>query len=101
MSASLDFPALDFSPVASTSALPSEDAHSDSASIAPPAQRKLQTKSWAELGVAPFLTKAMAAMSIREPTAVQQACIPPILAGKSTTPKAGNGWHAYTAVLSV
>lgn len=90
MSASLDFPALDFSPVASTSALPSDhnSATSDSASapataVDPPAEAT--PKSWSELGVSPFLVKAMAAMSIRHPTAVQQACIPPILAGKSTT----------------
>lgn len=36
-----------------------------------------------DLGIEPFLIKALAVMSIRAPTGVQAACIPPVLAGKS------------------
>ena len=56
------------SPVASTSTLPA------------PEQPKT---SFAALGVEPFLCKALQAMSIRAPTGVQAACIPPILIGQS------------------
>lgn len=55
-------------PVASTSALD------------PPPQ----LASFASLGVEPFLVRALAAMAIRKPTAVQAACIPPILKGPLT-----------------
>ena len=52
-------------PVASTSALD------------PPPERA----TFASLGVEPFLCKALQAMAIRKPTAVQAACIPAILKG--------------------
>lgn len=52
-------------PVASTSALE------------PPPERA----TFASLGVEPFLCKALQAMAIRKPTAVQAACIPAILKG--------------------
>lgn len=62
------------SPRASSAALPAFD---------PP------QKTFSQLGVEPFLCKALQAMSIRQPTGVQAACIPPILAGKVS--------HSYCA----
>lgn len=46
----------------------------------PPAQPKEVTFS--SLGISTALQSALAAMSIRTPTPVQAACIPPLLAGK-------------------
>ncbi|GAA5906574.1 hypothetical protein JCM8208_000484 [Rhodotorula glutinis] len=63
------------SPVASTSALD------------PPPQ----LASFASLGVEPFLVRALAAMAIRKPTAVQAACIPPILKGADCIGSAQTG----------
>jgi len=39
------------------------------------------SKTFASLGVEPFLVKALEAMAIRMPTEVQAMCIPPILSG--------------------
>ena len=41
--------------------------------------------SFASLGISPILLKALSSMSIRAPTEVQAACIPPLLQGKSTS----------------
>lgn len=41
--------------------------------------------TFATLGIATPLITAMAGMSIRAPTEIQSACIPPLLAGKSTS----------------
>ena len=40
-----------------------------------------QVRSFTDLGVSKQIVSAMAAMSIRRPTEVQAACIPPLLAG--------------------
>jgi len=40
------------------------------------------SSNFAELGVAASLVASLSAMSIRKPTPVQFACIPPLLAGK-------------------
>lgn len=37
--------------------------------------------TFSKLGVEPFLCRALEVMSIRSPTGVQAACIPPILSG--------------------
>lgn len=39
--------------------------------------------TFASLGISPALQKALTGMSIKVPTEVQAACIPPLLAGKS------------------
>jgi ATP-dependent RNA helicase DDX49/DBP8 len=39
--------------------------------------------SFSSLGVSPSLQASLASMSIRTPTEVQAACIPPLIAGKS------------------
>ncbi|GAA5891409.1 hypothetical protein JCM5296_006517 [Sporobolomyces johnsonii] len=65
----------DAPPVASTSALD------------PPAS----TPTFASLGVEPFLCRALQAMSIRRPTPVQAACIPPILSGADCIGSAQTG----------
>lgn len=57
------------SPAASTSALPE-------------VYEERPNTTFAALGVEPFLVRALEAMSIRAPTGVQAACIPPILSGK-------------------
>jgi len=46
------------------------------------ASRENVAGSFAEMGVAPPLHSALARMSIRVPTEIQAACIPPLLAGK-------------------
>jgi len=48
-----------------------------------PACREKTACSFAEMGVAPPLHAALARMSIRVPTEIQAACIPPLLAGLS------------------
>lgn len=45
---------------------------------------KSSSTTFSALGVEPFLVKALEVMSIRRPTEVQAACIPPILAGTSS-----------------
>ncbi|SCZ91742.1 BZ3500_MvSof-1268-A1-R1_Chr5-1g07643 [Microbotryum saponariae] len=47
--------------------------------------------SFAQLGVERFLCNALQAMSIRQPTEVQAACIPPILAGSDCIGSAQTG----------
>ncbi|GAA5961019.1 hypothetical protein JCM21900_002276 [Sporobolomyces salmonicolor] len=47
--------------------------------------------TFASLGVEPFLCRALQAMSIRRPTPVQAACIPPILAGADCIGSAQTG----------
>lgn len=39
------------------------------------------TSNFAELGVSPHLVRALGTMSIRRPTPVQAACIPPLISG--------------------
>lgn len=48
-------------------------------------------ESFASLGVAPFLVRSLASMSIRAPTPVQAACIPPVLAGRDCIGSAQTG----------
>lgn len=57
-------------PIASTSTLPTQE-------------EQPAPVSFEDLGIEPFLVRALRVMSIRKPTTVQAACIPPILAGKS------------------
>lgn len=48
-------------------------------------------KDFASLGVSPFLVRSLASMSIRAPTQVQAACIPPILQGRDCIGSAQTG----------
>lgn len=48
-------------------------------------------KDFPSLGVSPFLVRSLASMSIRAPTAVQAACIPPILQGRDCIGSAQTG----------
>ena len=48
-------------------------------------------KDFESLGVSPFLVRSLASMSIRAPTAVQAACIPPILQGRDCIGSAQTG----------
>lgn len=57
-------------PVASTSTLP-------------PHESEPEPVSFEDLGIEPFLVRALRVMSIRKPTSVQAACIPAILSGQS------------------
>ena len=45
-----------------------------------------QIQSFTALGVSKQIVSALAAMSIRRPTEVQAACIPPLIAGSTTFP---------------
>ncbi|KAI8994521.1 P-loop containing nucleoside triphosphate hydrolase protein [Pilobolus umbonatus] len=56
--------------------------------------------SFSSLGVEDSLTETLKAMSIREPTEIQRACIPPILAGKDVIggAKTGSGKTAAFAL---
>lgn len=45
-------------------------------------QMHIGESSFAELNVAPWLVKSLAAMAIKRPTAIQRACIPEILKGR-------------------
>ncbi|KAK4695576.1 hypothetical protein P7C70_g8525, partial [Phenoliferia sp. Uapishka_3] len=67
-------------PVASTSALPVVPFIETPAPI-----------SFEDLGIEPFLVRALKVMSIRNPTSVQAACIPPILAGSDCIGSAQTG----------
>jgi len=61
----------------------------DEGSSSPPPV--VATSSFTSLGVSPFLARALGAMSIRQPTPVQQACIPPILSGADCIGSAQTG----------
>ncbi|VDC04098.1 unnamed protein product [Peniophora sp. CBMAI 1063] len=50
-----------------------------------------QSITFASLGIAPPLITAMAGMSIRAPTEIQSACIPPLLSGKDCIGNAKTG----------
>jgi ATP-dependent RNA helicase DDX49/DBP8 len=50
-----------------------------------------QSGSFADMGVVPPLTTALARLSIRTPTEIQAACIPPLLAGRDCIGNAKTG----------
>ncbi|CEP17461.1 hypothetical protein [Parasitella parasitica] len=56
--------------------------------------------SFADIGVEEWLSDSLKAMSIKEPTEIQRACIPPILAGKDVIggAKTGSGKTAAFAL---
>ncbi|GAA6004069.1 DEAD/DEAH box helicase [Rhodotorula paludigena] len=58
---------------------------------APALEAPPDRRTFSSLGVEPFLDRALAAMAIRRPTAVQAACIPPILAGSDCIGSAQTG----------
>jgi superfamily II DNA/RNA helicase len=49
------------------------------------------TFTFKDLGIEPFLIKSLAVMSIKIPTQVQSACIPPVLAGADCISSAQTG----------
>lgn len=65
----------------------------DESTIAPPpvASTSTAASSFTSLGVSPFLSRALGAMSIRQPTPVQSACIPQILSGADCIGSAQTG----------
>ena len=52
------------------------------AAVAPPADAPNSRPSFSSLGISTQLQKALNSMSIKEPTEVQSACIPPLLSGE-------------------
>ena len=50
-----------------------------------------QEQTFEDIGLEPFLVKALKTMSIKGPTEVQAACIPPILAGRDCIGNAQTG----------
>lgn len=56
--------------------------------------------SFLDIGVEPWLNETLKSMSIKEPSEIQRACIPPILAGKDVIggAKTGSGKTAAFAL---
>lgn len=50
-----------------------------------------EQKSFEQIGLEPFLVKALKNMSIKAPTEVQTACIPPVLEGRDCIGNAQTG----------